>query len=369
MDVYEGGSGSRAEYAYRDSNGDLLYIKRRHYDKRFEFDRTLDNLPNVMYNLPTVIKAVGDCKRVVVVEGEKDADRLAELGITATCTRDGSSGSLPPDFTRVFDGADVLIIADRDEPGFRYATRVYDALKGVAREVRVVQAHPDVKTNGADISDHLDADFRLGDLVPVKQAGPVTRDLTGVKPERISWLWHGWVPQAAVTIVDGDPGTGKSTITLDLAARISRGLEMPDGSPGTYGNVLLISAEDDVGSTILGRLKAAGANVGNVRSLQTISEGTKPDGTEPERAIVFPQDLDAIKQVVRELGARLVVIDPLMAFLGDSVDSYRDQEMRSKILYPLKLMASELGCSIVVVRHLTKMEGGKASYRGSGRSG
>jgi hypothetical protein len=101
---------------------------------------------------------------------------------------------------------------------------------------------------------------------PVPPA-PVSRQvetvrLSAVRPQRTQWVWHPWLPAGTLTILDGDPGLGKSTLTLDLAARLTRGATLPFEEPGTgereaAADVLLLSAEDDAGRTIQPRLVAA----------------------------------------------------------------------------------------------------------------
>src|SRR5262249_31733160 len=89
--------------------------------------------------------------------------------------------------------------------------------------------------------------------------------LNDVAPAAVRWLWRGWVPLGKVTVLDGDAGLGKSTLLLDLAARVSTGAEMPDGTPGPRAGVVVVSAEDGLGDTIRPRLEAAGADLRRVR--------------------------------------------------------------------------------------------------------
>lgn len=109
---------------------------------------------------------------------------------------------------------------------------------------------------------------------------PITRPrrsytlLSSVTPEAVEWLWQGHVPLGELTIIDGDPGTNKSSVTLDLAARVSTGREMPDGSPGMRGGVVLIQAEDSLTKTVPLRAKAAGADLSRIA---VIEEATIPD--------------------------------------------------------------------------------------------
>src|SRR5262249_16667157 len=98
---------------------------------------------------------------------------------------------------------------------------------------------------------------------------PAVRRMSEVEPRPVEWVWRSWIPRGALTLVDGDPGLGKSTMSIDLAARVSRGWAMPPNSgPATDpAGVLLLSAEDDLANTIRPRLDAAGADVSRVHAL------------------------------------------------------------------------------------------------------
>lgn len=189
-------------------------------------------------------------------------------------------------------------------------------------------------------------------------------ELATVEPERVRWLWEGRVPRGKLTVLDGDPGLGKSLVTLDLAARVTTGATMPDGSPGPNepSGVLLLSAEDDPADTIRPRLDAAGANVGHMLVLRAVADA---EGSERPPTIA---DLDDIRRAIEHVGAALVVVDPLMAYLPGSTDSYRDQDVRT-LLAPLAALASRTGAAIVIVRHLNKAGGGNPLYRGGGSIG
>ncbi len=193
---------------------------------------------------------------------------------------------------------------------------------------------------------------------------PLTRRvvvMASVKPERVSWTWTGYIPAGKVTVEEGDPGLGKSTMTLDLAARISRGARMPDGTPGpTAAGVVILSAEDGLADTIRPRLEAAGADLDKVVALTAILG----DG---ERMPSLPIDLDEIEATVIEHDAALVIIDPLMAYLAADVNSHRDQDVR-RTLAPLSALAERTGAAVLVVRHLNKGSG-PALYRGGGSIG
>lgn len=197
--------------------------------------------------------------------------------------------------------------------------------------------------------------------------GPGLVRLDAVAPERIVWLWEGRIPLGKVTLMDGDPGLGKSTITLDNAARTTRGWSMPDGTAGIGpAGVVILTAEDGLADTVVPRLTAHGADLSRVVSRTLITDDAGPD--DPGRMPSIPHDLDTLKADIEAVGAALVVIDPLMAYLGGDVNSYRDQDVR-RALAPLAAMAEATGAAIVVVRHLNKSTGAAAIHRGGGSIG
>jgi AAA domain len=189
----------------------------------------------------------------------------------------------------------------------------------------------------------------------------VTR-LADVEPERIEWLWRGYLPLGKPVVIDGDPGVGKSTVCLDLAARVTTGSPMPDGSPGVKGTVLVLSAEDGVADTIRPRLDAARADPAQVITVTQIGEGPSA------RPLVIPGDLPAIEAVVTAHEVKLVIVDVLMAYLAGDVNAHRDQDVR-RALHVLSAMAERAGCCVLILRHLNKSGGGNAVYRGGGSIG
>jgi AAA domain-containing protein/bifunctional DNA primase/polymerase-like protein len=191
-----------------------------------------------------------------------------------------------------------------------------------------------------------------------------------VEVTQVNWLWPGRIPLGGITLLDGDPGLGKSLITLDLAARVSTGREMPDGSPGlgSGAGVVLLSAEDDPSTTIAPRLLAAGANLALVEGVFGMKLSDPETGQKLPRPFFLPQDIPFLEELIERIGARLVVIDPLMAYLDMSVNSWRDQDVRAT-LAPLVAFAERMQVAVVILRHLTKALGGNALYRGGGSIG
>ena len=198
---------------------------------------------------------------------------------------------------------------------------------------------------------------------PLLTSGAVALD--NVRPESLRWLWPGRIPLGKLTVLDGDPGLGKSALTLDLAARVSRGAALPDGSVSDLdgpASVVLLCSEDGLGETVRPRLEAAGADLRRVIALTGMPTETW------RRPVTLPQDIAAVGQVVKQVGARLVVIDPLMAYLNLRVNAYQEQIVRTALV-PIALLAAASGSAVVIVRHLAKTTGTNPLYQGGGSIG
>jgi hypothetical protein len=171
-----------------------------------------------------------------------------------------------------------------------------------------------------------------------------------------------------LTTLDGDPGLGKSLLTLDLAARITTGRPMPDGTPGVQGRVVLIAPEDSATDTIKPRIEAAGGDPSRIRLLNLVKRRDFETGeiyTIPfTLAKHFPILIDTIKQT----SPILLIIDPLMAVLGVGISASNDQVIRKKLLQ-LARLARNYDCAVLIVRHLNKGSSENALYRGIGSIG
>jgi hypothetical protein len=184
-----------------------------------------------------------------------------------------------------------------------------------------------------------------------------------VTPTHVRWLWPGWAPRGKLIDLTGDPGTGKSTMCNDLAARLTTGRPMPDQTDSSIGpaSVLFLSGEDDLEDTIVWRLMAAGADLDRIYHIQTAMDGGE------ETPVVLPRDVDALAEGIERTGSVMVVIDVLNEYLDAKVDNYRDADVR-RALARLRKVARDTDSSIVMLRHLRK-EAGKAIYRGGGSIG
>jgi hypothetical protein len=190
-----------------------------------------------------------------------------------------------------------------------------------------------------------------------------------VSVERVVWEWAGRLPQGKLVVLDGDPGLGKSNLTLDWAARVTTGSPWPDGTlPAMRGGVVLLSAEDGIADTIRPRLAAAGGDLQRAVVLDSMPTFDAHGLPGPRRPPLLPDDLPTIARIARDELALLIIIDPLMVFLSSRVDAHRDQDVRAA-LAQLSRLASDSGACVVVIRHLNKSGGGHAIYRGGGSIG
>lgn len=183
--------------------------------------------------------------------------------------------------------------------------------------------------------------------------------LDTVEPQPIRWLWEPRIALGKVSLLSGDPGRGKSLLTIAMAATISRGGVWPvDGTIAPQGSVLLLSAEDDVADTIRPRLDAAGAICARIHCATFVREKNK------RRSFSLESDIELLSDRLAAIAdCRLVVIDPVSAFTG-STDTHKNSDVRV-LLASLAEVAQRHDVAIVAVSHLNK-GAGSAMYRTMG---
>lgn len=190
--------------------------------------------------------------------------------------------------------------------------------------------------------------------------------LKDVALRSVRWLWRHYLPLGKLVVIDGYPGQGKSTFVLDVAARLSRGAPMPDGSAGApASDTIILTYEDDAADTLRPRLEAAGGDAARVHHVAGVSY----NGDDLLLPPSLPKDLALLELALSERPAvRFVVVDPLMAALGADVDSHRDQDVR-RVLARLARLAEQAGVCIAIIRHVRKSHGGNAITAGGGSIG
>lgn len=178
--------------------------------------------------------------------------------------------------------------------------------------------------------------------------------MDGVQTEKVSWLWYPYIPYGKITLIQGDPGDGKTTFILAVAALLTNGQAMPemDEEKKEPETVIYQTAEDGLSDTIKPRLEGAGADCTRVI---VIDEDEQPLTLSDER----------LEQAIIRTQAKLLILDPLQAYLGGSVDMHRANEIRP-LFKALAGVAERTGCAIVIIGHMNKMNGTKGLYRGLG---
>ena len=184
-----------------------------------------------------------------------------------------------------------------------------------------------------------------------------------VEIEKIDWLLYPFIPFGKVTIVQGDPGEGKTTMVLQIIAKLTKGeAVLPSGSdePALEEktmdlepvNVIYQTAEDGLGDTIKPRLLSAGADCSRVMVIDDNDQALTMMDARLEEAIIKTK-------------ARLVVLDPIQGFLGAAVDMHRANEIRP-LMKRIAVLAEKYHCAIILIGHMNKNSNGKSSYRGLG---
>lgn len=193
-------------------------------------------------------------------------------------------------------------------------------------------------------------------------------NLDEIEEEEIEWLWEGRIPYGKVSLLDGEPGLGKSTLTIHIASCLSKGKPILGNTYiKAYEPIptLFVTAEDDLADTVRPRVRAAGGNARLIWTVPLIPDGALPNGMLLNRLLTLPDDLGILEQQILEKDIRFVVIDPLMAFFNNQIDAHKDQDVR-RALYALSEMAKRTSAAILIVRHLNKSVGASAINRGGG---
>lgn len=274
----------------------------------------------------------------------------------------------------------IILAADDDShltnnPGLSKTTEAAAAIGGYLAKPNFGPNRPEGATDFNDLAAHLGLEAVSAQLTAAKKVEPkaeTTKDelsldveyrcMSDVRSEPVQWLWKGRIAKRKLTIIAGDPGTGKSQATLHIAAIVSKGGTFPDGSKcPAIGNVVLITVEDDAGDTVKPRLEAYGADMGKIFILEAIRDKGK------KRGFNLQDDITRLEGLINKIGgAAAVVVDPVSAYCGNA-DSYKNSDVRA-LLSPLTELAGRLGLAVIVVSHLAKT-GSSAMNKISGSLG
>lgn len=177
--------------------------------------------------------------------------------------------------------------------------------------------------------------------------------MSEIQSKEVAWLWYPFIPYGKLTIIQGDPGDGKTTLVLNIAAKLSKGEGLDSDMKLTEPlAVIYQSAEDGLADTVKPRLEAAGADCENI---SVIDESKKSLSMIDER----------LEEAIIKTKAKLLILDPIQAYLGGNMDMNRANEAR-EMTKKLAALAEKYQCAIVLVGHMNKAAGNKAAYRGMG---
>jgi predicted ATP-dependent serine protease len=177
--------------------------------------------------------------------------------------------------------------------------------------------------------------------------------MSEVQSQEIEWLWYPFIPYGKLTIIQGDPGDGKTTLVLNIAAKLSKGEGLePEMNPSNPINVIYQTAEDGLSDTVKPRLELAGADC---EKILVIDESIKSLSMIDER----------LEEALARTGAKLLILDPIQAYLGGGMDMNRANEARD-MTKRLGALAEKYRCAILLIGHMNKASGNKAAYRGMG---
>jgi predicted ATP-dependent serine protease len=177
--------------------------------------------------------------------------------------------------------------------------------------------------------------------------------MSEVQSQEIEWLWYPYIPYGKLTIIQGDPGDGKTTLVLNIAAKLSKGTGIDEAMQVSKPmNIIYQTAEDGLADTVKPRLESAGADC---EKIAVIDESEKSLSMIDER----------LEQAIIRTNARLLILDPIQAYLGGGMDMNRANEARD-MTKKLGLLAEKYHCAIILIGHMNKAAGNKAAYRGMG---
>ena len=178
-------------------------------------------------------------------------------------------------------------------------------------------------------------------------------NMSDVESKEISWLWYPFIPYGKLTIIQGDPGEGKTTLVLNIAAVLSKGQGLDEHmKPEQPLHIIYQTAEDGLADTVKPRLEKAQADCNNIFVI---------DETDVSLSMLD----ERIEQAILKEKAKLMILDPIQAYLGAKMDMNRANEARDMTKH-LGQVAERTGCAIVLIGHMNKNSNGKSSYRGLG---
>ena len=175
-----------------------------------------------------------------------------------------------------------------------------------------------------------------------------------IEPKEVKWLWYPYIPFGKVTLLQGDPGDGKSKLMLSIAALLSKGEPLPfteteENEPMT---IIYQTTEDDADDTVVPRFNSAGGDGENLIFIK-----------EDEKTLSFGDN--RIREAIKKYNAKLLILDPLSSYIGENCSMNNANETRAEFNH-LIAVAKDTGCAIVIIAHMNKMKDNNPLYRTNG---
>ncbi|GAG58638.1 unnamed protein product, partial [marine sediment metagenome] len=314
-------------YEYKDAEGDTLYwvirLEKKDGEKIIRPMRKIGNRYELkeppfkkkgkpLYRLHEL--TINTDEPVWIVEGEKCADMLIKAGKVAVTS--GSTGSVKRTDWSHLRGRELYIWPDNDAAGFKYATDVIEILKGITDRIQVIDVAQLGLSEKEDVANWLECHTHDElDSLPMKNNDDlfhgdelITQRASEIPPEQVQWLWDKRIALGKITIIVGDPGLGKSLITLTIAAHVSHGRPFPvDGTECPRGSVLIVSDEDGHADTIVPRLIAADADLNQIHILRMVKKHDRT-GESRESTFNLARDIQALDRKLDELSECWLII-------------------------------------------------------------
>ena len=246
----------------------------------------------------------------------------------------------------------VFLCLDNDQPG-------NEACEKLAEEIpdgySIIRLKPSRKDWNEILCDkNADRKKAIIETVTMKAPEELVPMLCyeDIEQTSVEWLWFPYLPFGKLTIIQGNPGEGKTYFAMMLTAACTNRKTFPNMEEIEPFNVIYQTAEDGMGDTIKPRLVEAGADLSRVMVID-----------DTEEALTLSDD--RIEKAIRQNQVRLLIIDPVQAFIGADVDMNRANEVRP-VFRKLGMIAEQTGCAIVLIGHLNKSSGTQSTYRGLG---
>jgi hypothetical protein len=363
----------------RFTNGDARVRIRTRADSHKTLWAKGDNRPMRVYGYDRAERMAQRSKTVLIVEGESDSlsawfHKRAALGVPGSSLYE----KLKIEDVSLFDR--VVVIIEPDAAGRKFAVNVPKRLRELrfAGSVVVVDLpvkdlsdlHVEYADNEAEFHRILDAAIENAKPAEIPPDGPGERPasslstvrLDTVQPEHVEWLWRARIPLGKVSLLVGDPGSGKSFASLAIAAAVTTGTALPDSDATEPANVVAYNAEDGLEDTVRPRAELCGVELHRFHAIEGMRDA---DGRPTPFGL---SDVHRLAEFMEKLGdVRLVIIDPIASLLA-GVDSHRDTEVRASLQVLVEL-ASRTRAAVLVVMHLRKSSAERVLYRVGGSIG